>query len=94
MSFVARKGSPDTLDEEIKYLSDIDAAHAAQSYGLIKIIIWAIPILGFLGTVIGITIAIASLQPEQIGAVAARSDRRPGRGVRHHGAGARAYRWS
>ena len=42
----------------------MDAAHAAQSYGFIKIIIWAIPILGFLGTVIGITIAIASLQPE------------------------------
>jgi biopolymer transport protein ExbB/TolQ len=66
LAFVARKGSPDTLDEEIKYLSDVDAAHAAQSYGLIKIIIWAIPILGFLGTVIGITIAIASLQPEQL----------------------------
>jgi biopolymer transport protein ExbB/TolQ len=66
LAIVVRKDSADTLDEEIKYAADIDAAQAAQSYGLIKIIIWAIPILGFLGTVIGITIAIANLRPEQL----------------------------
>jgi hypothetical protein len=66
ISFVMRKGSAETLDSEIKYLSDMDAAQAAQSYGFVKIIIWAIPILGFLGTVIGITIAIAGLNPKQL----------------------------
>jgi len=66
LSFITRKGSADTLDDEIKYLSDMDAAGAAQSYGFVKIIIWAIPILGFLGTVIGITIAIANLNPQQL----------------------------
>jgi hypothetical protein len=66
LSFITRKGSADTLAEEIKYLSDMDAASAAQSYGLVKIIIWAIPILGFLGTVIGITMAIANLNPKQL----------------------------
>jgi hypothetical protein len=66
LSLVMRKGSPETLDGEIKYLSDMDAAQAAQSYGFVKIIIWAIPILGFLGTVIGITMAIAGLNPKQL----------------------------
>ncbi len=66
ISLVMRKGTAETLDTEIKYLSDMDAAQAAQSYGFVKIIIWAIPILGFLGTVIGITMAIAGLNPKQL----------------------------
>jgi hypothetical protein len=66
ISFVSRKGSADTLEQEIKNLAENDLAEAAQSYGFIKIIIWAIPILGFLGTVIGITIAIANLNPQQL----------------------------
>ena len=36
------------------------------NYALVRIIIWAIPILGLLGTVIGITIAIANLKPETL----------------------------
>jgi biopolymer transport protein ExbB/TolQ len=66
LSLVSRKGSSDTLEQEIKHLSENDLAEAAQSYGFIRIIIWAIPILGFLGTVIGITIAIANLNPQQL----------------------------
>ena len=31
-----------------------------------RFVIWAIPIMGFLGTVIGITVAIASLSPTQL----------------------------
>jgi biopolymer transport protein ExbB/TolQ len=63
---VSRKGSADTLEQEIKHLAENDQADAVQSYGFIRIIIWAIPILGFLGTVIGITIAIANLNPQQL----------------------------
>jgi hypothetical protein len=66
LTFVSRKGSADTLEQEIKHLSENDLADASQSYGFIRIIIWAIPILGFLGTVIGITIAIANLNPQQL----------------------------
>lgn len=66
LSFISRKGSPDTLEQEIKHFSEVDLAEAAQSYGFVKIIIWAIPILGFLGTVIGITISIANLNPQQL----------------------------
>lgn len=59
-------GSADKLGDELKYLSESDAARSHASYGLLRIIIWAIPILGFLGTVIGITMAIASLNPQAL----------------------------
>ncbi|HBB74416.1 MAG TPA: hypothetical protein DC048_08195 [Planctomycetaceae bacterium] len=38
--------------------SDIDSIRVAGSYSLIKVFIWAIPILGFLGTVIGVSAAV------------------------------------
>jgi biopolymer transport protein ExbB/TolQ len=63
---ICRKGSADSLDEELKYLSEVDAARAHGGYALMRILIWAIPILGFLGTVIGITMAIGSLNPKNL----------------------------
>lgn len=63
---IVRNGSADKLDEELKYLSDVDATRAHSANALVRIIIWAIPILGFLGTVIGITLAIASLSPQAL----------------------------
>ncbi len=38
--------------------SDIDANGVESSYTLLKVFIWAIPILGFIGTVIGISAAV------------------------------------
>jgi biopolymer transport protein ExbB/TolQ len=58
LEHVARHDSADSLDDELKYLSDLDAARLHASYGLFRVIVWAIPILGFLGTVIGITMAL------------------------------------
>lgn len=58
---VQRRESAETLDEHLKYLADRDAGRLYSSYALVRVIIWAIPILGFLGTVIGITMAIANL---------------------------------
>ena len=66
LDLVVRTGSPADLENHLKYLSDLDAARAAQGYGLVKFVIWAIPIMGFLGTVIGITVAIACLSPTQL----------------------------
>ena len=66
LDLVVRTGSADGLEDHLKYLSDLDAARAAQSYGLVRFVVWAIPIMGFLGTVIGITVAIASLSPTQL----------------------------
>jgi len=66
VDFVVRTGDSDGLGDHLKYLADLDAARAAQGYGLVRFVIWAIPIMGFLGTVIGITVAIASLSPTQL----------------------------
>lgn len=66
LDLVMRTGSAEGLQDHLKYLSDLDAARAAQSYGLVRFVIWAIPIMGFLGTVIGITVAIAGLSPTEL----------------------------
>lgn len=66
LDLVARTGSADDLENHLKYLSDFDAARAANGYGLVRFVVWAIPIMGFLGTVIGITVAIASLSPTEL----------------------------
>ena len=50
----------------MRYLAELAADRLHQSYALVRTITWAIPILGFLGTVHGITIAIANLTPEQL----------------------------
>ena len=44
---IHRKGSADGLDDELKYLADMDSARQQDSYGLVRIVIWATPMLGF-----------------------------------------------
>ena len=61
LQFVRRSGSAEELDNELRYLSEEDAAKADADYGLVRLILWAVPMLGFLGTVIGITIALGNL---------------------------------
>ena len=63
---VCRKGSADGLEDDLRFLSDADAGLAHASHAMVRIIIWAIPIMGFLGTVIGITMAIAGLDAKQM----------------------------
>ncbi|MEM9480941.1 MAG: MotA/TolQ/ExbB proton channel family protein [Verrucomicrobiota bacterium] len=41
--------------------SDLDANRSAGSYTLLKVFLWAIPILGFIGTVMGLSTAVGSL---------------------------------
>ncbi len=64
LDFVARRGSAQHLDDHMRALADNDALAVESSYALIRFITWAIPILGFLGTVLGITAAIAGVTPE------------------------------
>lgn len=40
--------------------SAVDANRIAGSYSLLKVFLWAIPILGFIGTVLGLSVAMAS----------------------------------
>ena len=48
----------------LKSQSEIDATMVDSSYVLIKVFIWAIPILGFIGTVLGISEAVSSFGGE------------------------------
>ena len=41
--------------------SDLDANRSTGSYSLLKVFLWAIPILGFIGTVMGLSVAVGSL---------------------------------
>lgn len=61
----ARRGT-ESLEDHLKYLHEVAGERLHDSYALIRTITWAIPILGFLGTVIGITMAIANITPDQL----------------------------
>ena len=54
------------LEEHLRYIAELASERLHQSYATIRTISWAIPIVGFLGTVIGITMAIANVTPEQL----------------------------
>ncbi len=66
LDYVHRKGSVAELDDQLKHLSDRDVEQQHADYALVRIIIWATPMLGFLGTVIGITMALANLSPTSL----------------------------
>ncbi|MGE3241163.1 MAG: MotA/TolQ/ExbB proton channel family protein [Pirellulales bacterium] len=63
LELVRRKDSADSIEQHLRHLEDTERDHIHGSYALVRIIIWAMPVLGFLGTVVGITVAIANLSP-------------------------------
>src|SRR5262249_50114828 len=64
--FLRRRGSAQELDDHLRDLADADALALENSYSLVRFITWAIPILGFLGTVLGITGAISGVTPDKL----------------------------
>jgi len=52
LSFVAEKGRAEDFPEHLQYLADQDDDHSHASFGLIRFVMGASPVLGFLGTVI------------------------------------------
>ncbi|HZV04336.1 MAG TPA: MotA/TolQ/ExbB proton channel family protein [Gemmataceae bacterium] len=64
LDFLCQRGSAAELDDQMRALLDSDVVLMEGSYALTRFITWAIPILGFLGTVLGITDAIAGATPE------------------------------
>lgn len=66
LAFVRNRGSAGQLDDQARALADADSLAVEGSYSLVRFITWAIPILGFLGTVLGITDAIAGVTPETL----------------------------
>jgi biopolymer transport protein ExbB/TolQ len=66
LQYIAQRDSAQGLDEQLRRLAENDADRAHADQGLLRLIIWAIPILGFLGTVVGITMALTSLRPDNL----------------------------
>ncbi len=64
--FVIGRRSAEGLNGHLQYLAEFAGERLHHSYGLVRTITWAVPILGFLGTVIGITKAIQNLDPAQL----------------------------
>jgi biopolymer transport protein ExbB/TolQ len=64
--YVRGRRSADGLEGQLSYLAELASGRLHDSYALIRTITWAVPILGFLGTVIGITMAIANVTPDQL----------------------------
>ena len=58
---IYRSNSTSGVEEELKYLADMDLDRQEQRYSLVRILIWATPMLGFLGTVLGISQALGGI---------------------------------
>jgi DNA-directed RNA polymerase subunit RPC12/RpoP len=55
--FYVRQNNPEVA-QMITAQSEVDAAKVNSSYAMVKVFLWAIPIMGFIGTVLGIGSAI------------------------------------
>ncbi len=65
-NYVRARRSASGVESQLSYMADVASGRLHSDYALVRTITWAIPILGFLGTVIGITMAIANVTPEQL----------------------------
>ena len=61
----------------LKAQSENDENQVASSYAMIHAMIWAIPVLGFVGTVLGLSIAIGKLHRRALKALILRMPSRP-----------------
>lgn len=64
--FIRGRRSTEGLDGHLSYLAEFAGEQLHNSYALVRTITWAVPILGFLGTVVGITTAIQNLDPAKL----------------------------
>ncbi|MGB9687294.1 MotA/TolQ/ExbB proton channel family protein [Thermogutta sp.] len=64
--YVQRRHSSRGLDEYLRELAQEEADNRRADYGFVRLVVWAIPILGFLGTVVGITLSLGNLSPQQL----------------------------
>jgi biopolymer transport protein ExbB/TolQ len=66
LDFLRSRGSAAELDDHMRTLVDNDSLALESSFSLLRLITWAVPILGFLGTVLGITHAISNVTPDKL----------------------------
>jgi biopolymer transport protein ExbB/TolQ len=61
LKHVVRNGASESTESELRFLAEADLDRRHARYSLVRILIWAIPLLGFLGTVLGISEALGKL---------------------------------
>ena len=66
LEYVHRRQSADAIEGHLQSLEEADYARMSAGYAMVRVVTGVVPILGFLGTVIGITVAIGQLSPEQL----------------------------
>ncbi len=64
--YVSQRPTGEKLEEHLRHYSDLEHDLAQRKLGFVNTVSWAVPILGFLGTVMGITLAIANVTPDQL----------------------------
>ncbi|MDZ4848993.1 MAG: MotA/TolQ/ExbB proton channel family protein [Pirellulaceae bacterium] len=60
------RGNCRFLEEDLRDLADKDADAQHESYGLVRIVSWAMPMFGFLGTVIGISETLGQMDTKAL----------------------------
>ena len=58
LNHLAAGADAQRMHELLRHQSDLDADAAASGYRTVTLFIWAMPILGFIGTVLGISLAV------------------------------------
>lgn len=66
ISIQTRRKSLEHLDQDIKSSEESHADDQHDSYAMIRIITWAMPMLGFLGTVIGISATLGQMDASKL----------------------------
>lgn len=61
LKHIQSRKTSEGIDAQLKHLANQDADAQHESYALVRLMVWAIPMLGFLGTVIGISEALGGL---------------------------------
>jgi biopolymer transport protein ExbB/TolQ len=61
LQYIRSRQSTQDIDVQLKHLASREADAQHESYSLIRLMVWAIPMLGFLGTVLGISEALGGL---------------------------------
>lgn len=60
------RGTCRHFEDDLKDLSELDADQQHNSYGLVRIVSWAMPMFGFLGTVIGISETLGKMDTKAL----------------------------
>ncbi len=64
--YVARRGPGAAIEDQLRYLADLAVEELVSSYALIRTLIWTLPVMGILGTVLAIGQAFNGFEPEKL----------------------------